>query len=63
MDAGYFDGEHRDLLVAEAIKLNTHGAAVYVTMNEVDPQLLSRTANRIQEYAQATATDNNVINI
>jgi hypothetical protein len=61
VDAGYFDGGHRDLLVAEAIKLNTHGAAVYVTMNEVDPQLLSRTANRIQEYAQATATDSNVI--
>jgi hypothetical protein len=61
VDAGYFDGEHRDLLVAEAIKLNIHGAAVYTTMNELDPQLLSRTANRIQEYAQATATDSNVI--
>ena len=60
-DAGYFDAEHRDLLVQEAIKLNKHDAAVYVTLNEVDPQLLARAANRVQDYVQATATDANVV--
>lgn len=60
VDAGYFDGEHRDLLVEEAMRLNSHGAAVYITLNKVDPQLLARCANRVQEYASATATDANV---
>lgn len=60
VDAGCFDGAHRDELVREAARLNAAGAAVYVTMNELDPQLLARYANRIQEFAQATATDSNV---
>ncbi len=60
-DAGYFDGRHRDQLVKEGAKLNSQGAAVYITLNQLDPQLLARHANRVQEYAQATATDANVI--
>lgn len=59
-DAGYFDGDHWEDLIAEASRLNTHGAAVYVTMNPIDPQLLARTANRVQEWAKDTATDANV---
>lgn len=59
-DAGYFDGEHREALVEAAAKLNEHGAAVYVTLNRLDSQLLARHANRVQEFAQATATDTNV---
>jgi hypothetical protein len=58
--AGYFDGEHRDSLVREAARLNTAGAAVYITMNPIDAQLLARYANRVQEYATDTATDANV---
>jgi hypothetical protein len=59
-DAGYFDAEHRDQLVEEAIRLNAQGAAVYMVLNALDPQLLARHANRTQEYAQATASDNNI---
>jgi len=59
-DAGYFDGEHRDRLIEEAARLNKADAAVYVTLNQLDPQLLARHANRVQQYAQATTTDANV---
>ncbi|MBC7945913.1 MAG: hypothetical protein H7X91_11770 [Burkholderiales bacterium] len=59
-DAGYFDGDHRDALVREAARLNKAGAAVYVTMNRIDPHLLARCANRVQENVTATATDANV---
>ncbi|HNF92837.1 MAG TPA: hypothetical protein PKZ67_11615, partial [Accumulibacter sp.] len=56
-DAGYFDGEHRHELAARAIELNRTGAAVYVTLNPIDPQLLSRYANRIENGATTTTTD------
>ncbi|HEX2242245.1 MAG TPA: AAA family ATPase, partial [Gammaproteobacteria bacterium] len=59
-DAGYFDTEHRDKLVAEAVRLSNAGAAVYVTLNRLDPQLLGHYANRIEQFAQATTTDANV---
>ena len=59
-DAGYFDGEHRETLVNEAARLNGEGAAVYVTLNPIDPQLLGRYCNRIENFASATATDANV---
>lgn len=60
-DAGYFDGEHRDALADAAVKLNGQRAAVYINLNPLDPQLLGRYANRIEEFASATATDANVI--
>lgn len=59
--AGYYDPDHRADLTADATKLNAAGAAVYVTMNAIDHQLLARYANRVQDHAQATATDANVI--
>lgn len=61
IDAGYFDGNHRLQLIDEAIRLNRQGAAVYINLNAIDRQLMARYANRVQEFAQATATDNNVI--
>src|ERR1019366_3602667 len=61
VDAGYFDAAHRDLLIMEAIRLNRAGAGVYVNLNMLDGQLLARYANRIEEWAQSTATDNNIM--
>ena len=58
--AGYFDGAHRADLARAAVGLNKHGAAVYVTLNAVDPQLLGRYANRVEQYANATTTDANI---
>ncbi len=59
-DAGYFDSDHRDKLIEEAARLNATGAAVYVTLNRIDPQLLGRYCNRVEQFATATATDANV---
>jgi hypothetical protein len=56
-DAGYFDGEHRQALAENAVRLNRTGAAVYVTLNPIDPQLLTRYANRIEVGAAVTTTD------
>lgn len=60
-DAGYFDGEHREALADAAVRLNAAGAAVYVTLNRIDPQLLGRYCNRIEPYAKTTTSDANVI--
>jgi len=60
-DAGYFDHEHRGDAAQRAAALNTGGAAVYLTLNPIDPQLLARYANRIESWAMDTATDANVI--
>jgi len=59
-DAGYFDFEHREALADAAIRLNAQGAAVYVTLNRIDPQLMGRYCNRVENYATATVTDANV---
>lgn len=59
-DAGYFDAEHRRELAQHAARLNKAGAAVYINLNPIDPQLLGRYANRIEQYAPATATDKDV---
>ena len=60
-DAGYFDGQHWPQLAEHAARLSASGAAVYVTLNPVDPQLLSRYSNRIEGYAQSTTTDKQVM--
>jgi len=59
-DAGYFDAQHWPELAEHAARLSTGGAAVYVTLNPVDPQLLSRYSNRIEAFATATTTDKQV---
>lgn len=61
IDAGYFDGAHRSELISAALKANNAGANVYATMNTIDPQLLGRYNNRLEEYVSSTATDNDVI--
>ncbi|PLS87172.1 MAG: hypothetical protein CYG60_03360, partial [Actinobacteria bacterium] len=42
--SGYFDDA--EALTHAASELDGHGYAVYVTLNEVNPALLARTANR-----------------
>ena len=59
-DAGYFDAQHRTELIRAAARLNGQRSAVYVNLNPIDPQLLTRYANRIQDGASSTATDANV---
>lgn len=59
-DAGYFDGLHWPQLAEHAARLSASGAAVYVTLNPVDLQLLSRYSNRIEGFASTTTTDKQV---
>ena len=60
-DAGYFDSAHWPDLADHAARLSVAGAAVYVTLNPVDPQLLSRYCNRIEAWAAATTTDKQTV--
>ncbi len=60
-DAGYFDADHWDALADHAARLSASGAAVYITLNPVDPQLLSRYSNRIESFASSTTTDKQVM--
>jgi Virulence-associated protein E len=60
-DAGFFDSAHWDDLADAAARLSAQGAAVYVTLNPVDPGLLSRYNNRIEEFADSTTTDAQVL--
>jgi hypothetical protein len=59
-DAGYFDASHWDDLAEYAMCLSASGDAVYITLNPVDPQLLSRYSNRIETFAKSTTTDKDV---
>jgi hypothetical protein len=61
VDAGYFDADHWDEMADSAMCLSESGAAVYITLNPVDSQLLSRYSNRIQNFAKSTTTDKQVI--
>lgn len=60
-DAGYFDFAHWSVLADAAVRLNTQGAAVYATLNPVNPQLLGRYHNRIQQGAALTTNDSQII--
>ena len=59
-DSGYFDSAHWPKLAKEAHMLSGNGAAVYITLNPVDPQLLSRCHNRVESFAHHTTTDKQV---
>ena len=56
--AGYFDNVDR--LVEEATKLSGQAPGVYVTLNPLNPEVLARRVNRVQQYAKNTAEDADV---
>src|SRR5262245_39258745 len=58
IDAGYFTD--RDKLIAAARRYNGT-APQYVVANVIDPCLLARYNNRMEHYAVATSTDDQVI--
>lgn len=61
VDSGYFDHAHWPELVAHAERLNRQGAAAYITLNPVDPQLLGCYHNRMQEFAGQTTGDKEIV--
>lgn len=54
-DSGYFN--NLDMLARAAAKYEGRAAGVYVTLNPVEPALLARAANRVQEYAELSTSD------
>ena len=55
VEAGYFDADHTDDLVRAALDLTYKAKGVYVILNEMNPALLGRSANRIQPDIQTTS--------
>ena len=60
IDSGYFDYAHWNDLADYAIEMSQIGAAVYFTLNSVNPQLLSRHDNRLETNATSTTSDKDV---
>src|SRR5262249_32653030 len=56
--AGYFDDYRK--LAAAAAELSGVAPGVYVTLNEINPALLARINNRVEEYAKQTTSDADV---
>jgi hypothetical protein len=57
---GYFDDI--EALAREAGELDGRGYAAYVTLNEVNPALLARAANRARKvYREPTTSDNDIV--
>jgi hypothetical protein len=57
--AGYFIDS--GALVAYALDLCGKAAGVYVTLNEIDPALLARYADRVETWCKHTTTDKDVV--
>jgi hypothetical protein len=57
--SGYYD-DH-DVLAKDAARINQRAGTVYVTLNRINPDLLARRANRFEEYAKTTTSDDHVI--
>lgn len=61
-EAGFFDYDHLDKMAAEALRLTRVSKGVYWTINPLNPELISRRANRIDVADRETLTsDNDVI--
>lgn len=56
---GYFDNV--DAAVDACATWSGKAAAVYVTLNPVNPALLARCANRLEPYAETTSNDSDVL--
>jgi hypothetical protein len=59
--SGYFDATHWKDLTSQADRLNRRGDAIYITLNPVNPQLLSRYHNRVEEHADKSTSDRDIL--
>ena len=60
IDSGYFDSAHWPQLADEAHRLSRNGAAVYITLNPVEPQLIARHYNRVEAFVTQTTSDKQI---
>lgn len=56
---GYFNDQAA--AAQAAAQWNGKAPAVYMTLNQVDPALLARAANRMEPYAESTTTDKDIV--
>jgi hypothetical protein len=47
-EAGFFDGQHLDIMAEEAMRLTPFAGGVYLTINPLKSEILARCANRIK---------------
>lgn len=62
--AGFFDADHRDLLVEEALKFNGKAEGIYIIPNELHPGMIARCANytkRIFGGDEGLSSDSDII--
>ncbi len=57
--SGYFDD--LDKMARAASSLARRAKGVYITMNPLEPALLARATNRVEEYPPATTADHDVV--
>jgi hypothetical protein len=57
--AGYFD--NADALAESALDLSGQASGVYVTLNRINPALLARVSNRVEQWVKQTTSDADVI--
>ena len=57
--SGYFSD--RDTLLSEAVRLESQGYSVYITLNRIDEALLARSVNKVKRYPKATTSDADVV--
>lgn len=58
--AGYFDN-HSDATLSAICALSGKAPGVYLTLNPVNPSLLARAANRINDRAEQTTADTDIL--
>ena len=58
-DAGYF--QDREALARAVTTYNGRAHGIYFTLNPVNPALLSRASNRIEEWAELTTSDKDIL--
>ena len=61
IDSGYFNDFEELARWAVMYSDNPYVTGVYVTLNPVDPRLLSRAANKVREYATDTTKDKEIL--
>ncbi len=60
--SGYFDQEAAFIAAIQHVT-GDDAAGVYVTLNPVDPALLARADNRLQNWAEAMTSDTNILRL
>ncbi|MBE0427910.1 MAG: hypothetical protein IBX72_14850 [Nitrospirae bacterium] len=59
--AGYFDAEHLDEAAKTVLKYNKKVPGIYLSLNRVNPSLISRYNNRLETKPKTTTSDKDIL--